>query len=477
MDSINQLRNDASILKDLLTVYQTHCAVRLEKLSTELKAASSASKTSASALEIAGIPPVFQKNSIVIRLWRYIRRSEIIRLGALAAESESVRLSVLKRGRDVERSRRSASTAANRLVSAVASFDDLDHPPSEIMELLSKISGRVSNLRNAAPTPDCVKTSSDLINIVAMWADASRRARGESDRAGGGRIWLPIPYSMARLATSLGASQERGVKGASRFFVNVGDPLAKFNALLPHAFRETKPDLRFASIRKTAQRQNLWSFLDAVSWDHIRNVNYAMTGRRCALCGKQSGSLLRVIDPSSIRKEGSVECHEVWNWSRPDPSLPVGIQSLERILVVCFDCHMCFHDEIARGKALKTGGEDLERRVQGYLIKRRSFLTGDSPKDVVLDMKAERLSLKAHADVDTWIVDLSKLSKQDYMFGQVPTLLSGNPAGVKPSQLAGIAFKDQSGRLHPAVNPERLYQETAAKRIPQPEPGFRILGR
>ena len=134
-------------------------------------------------------------------------------------------------------------------------------------------------------------------------------------------------------------------------------------------------------------------------------------------------------------------------------------------------------DELARDYPVFNRRVRNEKQVQSYLLQRRSFLTHTSPKEVALEMQAEHARLADHKDATTWIVDLSKLAKQDYMYGQTPTLLTNNPAGVKAAHLAGITFRDQSGIVHRAKNPERAYQEIAMKWIRQPEPTYQVVGR
>ncbi|MDW9478733.1 hypothetical protein GOB57_08450 [Sinorhizobium meliloti] len=404
------------------------------------------------------------------------RKATRLRDKANSIEEDVRRL--IASGRAAEQSRKTLAGVGRQLKRAEGEIADLDHPPQEIVAALSAVSAKIASLARKMDAQAVVDAARAIIACIDGWSKAGRLSRKvASGGENAGRIWLPIPFSMRSQAVALGAKQDLSVKGVSRFYVELGEPLARFNALLPHAFRETRPNLKFSTIRSTAQRQNLWSFMDQLSWDHIRNVNYSMTGKRCILCGKQSGNFVRKLEPEKPNKVGTVECHEVWNFSKPDPDIPVGIQRLERIMVVCFDCHMCFHDEIARGKALRIGEEDLERQVQRYLVRRRSFLTHKSPKQLAVEMQAEHARLADHKDVSTWIVDLSKLAKQDYMYGQTPTLLFNNPAGVKASQLAGITFKDEAGTVHPAVNPERLYQQIAMKWIRQPEPTYQVVGR
>jgi hypothetical protein len=478
MNTVDQLRSDISTLIAYATVREREYTRRRDELSAVLKGKKKELVSLRSAMAAALVPPLMKELAFVRILWSRLVRGKAEKLGDKVNKIEDEVRQIITSGRSAEQSRRTMAGVAGRLKRTHAEIAGLDHSPQEIAARLAAVSPKVSSLSRKKDTRVAVDAAREIINCVDAWAKAGRLSRrGAESAEGEERIWLPIPFSMQSQAVALGAKQDFSLKGASRFYVMVGEPLARFNALLPHAFRETRPKLKFSTIRSTAQRQNLWSFMDQLSWDHIRNVNYSMTGKRCILCGKQSGNFVRKLEPDKPNKVGTVECHEVWNFTRPDPDIPVGIQSLERIMVVCFDCHMCFHDEIARGKAFKIGEGDFEREVQRYLTKRRSFLTRTNPKDVALEMQAEHARLADHKDVTTWVVDLSKLAKQDYMYGQTPTLLSNNPAGVKASQLAGLTFKDEAGVVHPAKNPERLYQEVAMKWIRQPEPTYQVIGR
>lgn len=475
MNTVDQLRSDISSLSSFCGLREREFTARRDEIANALKSKKEELVAAKADLARRSRPPFFKELGVMVGVWSIVVRTPLARLRARQLKLETDIRNMIRDGRTSEQSRKTMSGVVARLAKTESDIRDLDHPPTEIADRLKAISAAVEKLSKRKDPKAIVTAARDIVVTVDAWANAgrmSRRGGGENE----GRIWLPIPFSMSYQANALGAKQDMTMKGASRFYVDVGTPLARFNALLPHAFRETRPKLKFSAIRANAQRQNIWSFMDSLSWDHVRNVNYAMTGKRCILCGKQSGKLVSKLEPDKPNKVGSVECHEVWNWTRPDPDLPVGIQSLERIMVVCFDCHMCFHDDVARGKALAHGDADFEKNVQKYLLQRRSFLTNTSIKDIALEMQAENQRLADHKGVTTWIVDLTKLAKQDYMYGQTPTLLSNNPAGVKASQVAGITFRDQDGVVHPAVSPERLYQDIAMKWIRQPEPTFQVVG-
>lgn len=480
MSTIEQLRNDINAIMALAGEKSAEYSRRQTALASSISHGKTELGTVRKRRAAASAPPFAGSSPLVRSVWGYIRKNAISELSGKASEMEGKMRGMAAEGRGLEKSRRTMDAVSVRLGKTTKHLDLLDHPPADVADRLFSISGAVTKNGRKKDAKAIVDTARDIVVCVDAWARASIIARERLRADGEGkRIWLPIPSSMSSQAKALGAKLDPSVKGegASPFYVEVGDPLAKFNSLLPHAFRETRPKLKFASIRQGAARQNLWSFFDKLSWDHIRNVNYSATGRRCILCGKQGGSLQKRLEPEKKNKAASVECHEVWNWSRPDPDIPVGIQSLERIMTLCFDCHMSFHDDVAHGKAMRAGDEQFARQVQGYLIKRRAFLTHADPQAVALEMKEETALLDAHRGVTTWIVDLTKLAKQDYMYGQTPTLIEDNPAGVKPSQIAGITFRDGDGTVHKAVTPERLYQDTAMRFVTQPEPGYRVVGR
>jgi hypothetical protein len=477
-NTIGQLRNDMISLSAQSLARERALSRKAEELSGALAARRRELARAVDRSQALASPPLLTSSKLVAAIWKLARRRAIKQASSRKVSLEADILRIVEEGRSVSRLGRTMAAAAARLSSATEEIKDLDHPPDSVAERLGGLAAAVAALVPGKDPKQLLSVARDAVNLVETWAKASRAAR-EKTRAEGhpNRIWLPIPASTAFQAGALGARLDKDVADASAFYVEVGDPLAKFNALLPHAYRETRPKLNFASARADAARQNIASFVDALSWDHIRNVNYSMTGRRCILCGKQGGSLRAKIEPAKAAGGGSVECHEIWNWTRPDPAIPVGVQSLERIMVVCFDCHMCFHDDIARALAGGTGVAGLERQVQGYLIKRRGFLTRTDPKEVVLEMQAEQARLAEHKDVGTWIVDLSKLAKQDYMYGQTPTLLASNPSGIKASQVAGIAFREEDGTLHQAVSAERLYQEASMRFVVQPEPRYKVVSR
>lgn len=263
------------------------------------------------------------------------------------------------------------------------------------------------------------------------------------------RVYLPIPFGMGAYAKAAGARYDHDVQRGSRWYVPPGEPLAKFEEFLPLAYRKAPPKLSFPPVRHGASSQNLWSLFDKGTWNRIRQINYERTGRRCMLCGKQSGNLLRYLDPEGERKLGTVECHEIWEWQVPDPDVSIGIQRLREIVVACFECHAAFHNSWARSAARSAGVED---EVTRFLMKRRAFLTRLDPVSVARDMKREADRLREHSGVGLWILDLAHLGQQDYMRQVSPVFVENNVPGVRPRQIAGLQFVTDGGQSFAATS-------------------------
>jgi hypothetical protein len=337
LNTVDQLHNDIMVLSRSVDIVKKELVGRRDALADIYRSKKKELVSRRELVRRASVPPFMGDIPLILHLWSLVNRRRLSTLSDRLVTMEDEVNRILEEGRSVEKSLRTLKQIATRIGKTQNDIPNLDHPPKEVSERLRAISGSVAGLPKKRSVSSVLEIAKSIVVVVDAWAKAgrlSRAAAGDSDSA---RIWLPIPFNMSYQATALGAKQDFSIKGASRFYVETGDPLARFDSLLPHGFRENRPKLRFSSIRTNAHRQNIWSFMDSLSWDHIRNVNYAMTGRRCILCGKQSGSLVRRLEPDKPNKVGTVECHEVWNWTQPDPDIPVGVQSLERIMVVCFD--------------------------------------------------------------------------------------------------------------------------------------------
>lgn len=405
--------------------------------------------------------------------WRRARSKDIAASDAAAAQSDRL-LQSEKRlwlRRKAERDRFAA--VARSLGETAKILSRFGPMPDGLRHKARPHILKARGLRNRArrDMDSLVAVAAGLIAVAAEWAEAERasalaapaQAEAVPDAnppaaVAAGRIYLPIPHALGTYAKAAGARFDSEAPRGSKWYVPAGEPLGRFRSFLPLAFREKPPKLSFPPVRHGASSQNLWSLFDQMTWNNIRHINYERTGRRCVLCGKQSGNLLRHLEADGDRGMGTVDCHEVWEWTVPDPSVDIGIQKLKGMLVVCFECHMIFHDGFARSRAKAKGIEDEVRR---FLMKRRSFITRADPVDVANEMKAEAARLRKHAGVKAWIVDLSHLGRQDYMAQVNPVFVEDNVPGTKIGLMAGMSFVTDRGRSREAVPAAKVYASLA----------------
>lgn len=268
------------------------------------------------------------------------------------------------------------------------------------------------------------------------------------------RIWLPVSVSRAREMLERGARMDRSASNrGSKLWVPVSERHL-LDPFLPLAFRAAKTHLRYPPIRHNAVGANLHSIFDKSSWNHIRSAAYDRAGHRCQLCGKQGGSLWNhLAKPEEKKVSGPVDCHEVWEWERSASDGRVGIQRLARLLVVCKDCHLSFHEGYAKWRAEQVG---LEDRATAYLHNLRRLVNGCDDAEMAARMAEDREAHKAVRDVQKWVIDLSHLAAQDYMADHTLTLQTSNKAGVGPDRVGGIAYRLEDGTSFAAVSPENL---------------------
>jgi len=268
------------------------------------------------------------------------------------------------------------------------------------------------------------------------------------------RIWLPVSVSRAREMLERGARMDRSAANrGSKLWVPVSERHL-LDSFLPLAFRAIKTHLRYPPIRHNAVGANLHSIFDKSSWNHIRSAAYDRAGHRCQLCGKQGGSLWNRLARTEEKKvSGPVDCHEVWEWERSTSDGRVGIQRLARLLVLCKDCHLSFHEGYAKWRAEQVG---LEDRATAYLHNLRCLVNGCDDAEMAARMSEDREAHKAVRDVQKWVIDLSHLAAQDYMADHTLTLQTSNKAGVGPDRVGGIAYRLEDGTSFAAVSPENL---------------------
>jgi uncharacterized protein YjhX (UPF0386 family) len=270
------------------------------------------------------------------------------------------------------------------------------------------------------------------------------------------KIFLPVPISLRHEAKRLGANYDPNANYGSRMYINFNDKnlRAKTQHLLPIAYRDKKEPFKFPPIRFHAKGQNLWTIFNKETWNYIRSMMYSQTGNRCMICGAQGGKIIDSVFTDESQKKTSVECHEVWDWEVPDPQNGVGIQKLKKLLVLCVDCHMMFHEDFAVNKANEYGKSD---KVKDFLQKRKSLVNSMSLEQIQeLDAK-EREKLEKNNGVDKWIIDLSTLSEQDFMKHHVPILKEDNDAVVTEDLIAGIDFENEYGDLYESKLASEIY--------------------
>jgi len=312
---------------------------------------------------------------------------------------------------------------------------------------------------------DVISVCSGMVDAWTKWqtvlaeeskAAAADNARRASPTARNSRIYLPIPVSMRHTAQRLGALYDKDAPVGSRMFVPIGANLAPFERMLPLSFRDKPPKLSFPPIPPNAAGQAIWGVFDRDTWDRIRTSAYERTGRRCMLCGKQSGLMKSKIFPSDRSKTGPVECHEVWDWKIPEDG-DVGVQRLKALLVVCFECHASFHESYMVEAANRVG---LGDQVKDFIEAKRMALTRLGPDELEITLQRDQARFEAASQVGTWIMDLSHLGAQDFMTHETPVLLENNSAGVPPELIAGLSFVTDEGRQFEARSANQVLRET-----------------
>lgn len=306
---------------------------------------------------------------------------------------------------------------------------------------------------------EVVRLGDDCSALVAAWAaatDEARRRRADEARraerareagpAGGAaqRIYLPVSHDASRRAVAAGAGYDAdAAPGLSRAYVSPGMDLSRFKDMMPLAARPTAPGFDFPPIPFAAAGQNLHALFDAATWDHVRRSCTAMTGKRCAVCGKTGGWFAKNVLGKDGNRNG-VDCHEVWDWSVPDPASGTCVQRLKRILVVCPDCHMTFHGDFAVKRARDVG---LDAEAADAVKRRRMAMNrvGAAQLDEALESTRGRLKAML-SGIDTYVLDLAYLGAQQYMADRTPVFVEGNKAGIAAEHVAGLAFETDAGR-------------------------------
>lgn len=279
------------------------------------------------------------------------------------------------------------------------------------------------------------------------------------------RVWLPVRNSKRTIENlvGMGARLDETVEWGTKLWVphdQIGNIPDNY---LPLMHRSRGAGLTFPPISPHAVGQNLWSIFDKPTWDHIRSELYRMTNYSCRVCGGRVREVFDLIAPERDRESPSpVDCHEVWDWNVKHPDQSVGIQKLDRFLVVCKDCHMMFHEGYWARRADEAGFDANDFREK--LNEIREAVNHVDRQTLEHELEAAREQWNDAKDVGTWIMDLSALAGESFMADFVPTLRADNRAGVTEDMIAGIAFRTEDGREFNAASPEDLAQRAATAR-------------
>jgi hypothetical protein len=338
--------------------------------------------------------------------------------------------------------------------------------PKSASAIVEAAGSRASFLRakRSASRKDTLSVCAEIATAWTAWGDllaeetrktAEDNLRRASPTARNSRIYLPIPVSMRHAAKRAGALYDAEAPSGSRMYVPIGADLAKFDRMLPLSFRDKPPKLSFPPVAPNAAGQAIWGVFDRDTWDRVRTSAYERTGRRCMLCGKQSGSMKSKIFPGDRSKTGPVECHEVWDWKIPEDG-DVGIQRLKSLLVLCFECHAGFHGSYMVEAGNRVG---LGEQVKNFIEAKQLALTRLDPEDLRDTLQRDEARFRSASNVGTWIMDLSHLGAQDFMMHETPILLENNSAGVPPERVAGLSFVTDEGRHFEARSAKEIQAE------------------
>jgi hypothetical protein len=140
----------------------------------------------------------------------------------------------------------------------------------------------------------------------------------------------------------------------------------------------------------------------------------------------------------------------------PNQASGIGIQRLKRLLVVCPDCHMMFHEGFARRKARDLGIEDDV--IEG-IRKRRMLVTRTSRDGLDRSLEKAKQHLLTMTGADRWVMDLSVLGNQQFMADRIPVMREYNDAQFPPECVGGLSFETDAGRVFPSRTANEIYRE------------------
>ncbi|MBO9428394.1 hypothetical protein [Sulfitobacter sp. R18_1] len=307
------------------------------------------------------------------------------------------------------------------------------------------------------------------------------KIRSEITSTGSTRIYLPAPLSVQARLKKMGARVDDDVAGKkfgiSSLYLDYSKDLklikTRFERQLPLIFRTKKKPFSFEEMPKNAGGQNLRKVFEKESWSFIRDTMLGTTGKRCSVCGGQGGKMLDSFytQAGDQTRRDTVDCHEVWEFEVLDAQEGIGVQRLKKLMMVCVDCHMMFHEEFAISKGYREGAD--ADGIREFLRERMAALNGVERADIDIQRNREMEVTRSNEGVDTWLMDLSYLQENENMMHQEPVFREENEAGVNPSMIAGLDFVTQDGQNYEAREVSELYEELLREMEQTVGQGFR----
>ncbi len=281
-----------------------------------------------------------------------------------------------------------------------------------------------------------------------------------------GRIYLPVPAALSHNVREMGARfdpiSHRDRPSVSPMYVDPSSDVdlifGGLNKVMPSLYRKNKIAFSFEEMNKSMKGKNLHEIFDDQSWKYIRDTMRISTGMRCSICGGQGGKLLEDHDTGlrDNNRKNTVDCHEIWEWDVIDPARGIGVQKLSKLIIVCVDCHMMFHEEFAISKWASHGAKAAE--IQEFLRERMALVNSVTTQQIDIQRRAEQETAQKRSGVENWLLDLSYLETQSHLQAQEPTLQSGNVGGITAEHIGGISFTDTDGNLVQKQDIADLYQ-------------------
>lgn len=167
-----------------------------------------------------------------------------------------------------------------------------------------------------------------------------------------GRVWLALPSSQEKTAKSLGAQQDPVSRAWFAEQKSV-EALRPWTVHQNHTFENE--DRTFGENRglyidlvpATTWTNNVRKALSGSSWAAVARVCRARATMKCETCGATLDRS-KAAWTADTSRTFQLHCHERWSFDEQ-----TGIQKLERLVSICYECHAATH--MGRSRALGVG--------------------------------------------------------------------------------------------------------------------------